>query len=181
MMMAKLDSGSEMHNAGPTPRNEGPSLRNAGSTFQQVKASLAEFVSKETELAKAEVIPAAKQAGIGSGLFAGAGILALHALWMILIAIVLAIAWLLNSLTDLGPWASGTIAFIAVAVFSLLLAFILVKVGQSRFKKVSKPEATIAEAKATITAISDAVSGDHPADRELAAKDVIPGATALEK
>lgn len=179
--MAKPDTGATIHDAGTPPRNEGPSLKNAGSTFQQVKASLAEFVTRETELAKAEVVPAAKQAGIGSGMFAGAGILALHALWMILIAIVLAIAWLLNSTTDLGPWASGTIAFLAVAVFSLLVAFILVKVGQSRFKKVSKPEATIAEAKATLTAISDAVSGDNPADRELAAKNVIPGATAVEK
>lgn len=179
--MAKPDTGATMHDAGTPPRNEGPSLKNAGSTFQQVKAALAEFVTRETELAKAEVVPAAKQAGIGSGMFAGAGILALHALWMILIAIVSAIAWLLNSVTDLGPWASGTFAFLAVAVFSLLVAFILVKVGQSRFKKVSKPEATIAEAKATLTAISDAVSGDSPADRELAAKNVIPGATAVEK
>ena len=39
----------------------------------------------------------------------------------------------------------------------------------------------IAEAKATLTAISDAVSGDHAADRELAAKNVIPGATAVGK
>ncbi len=179
--MAKHDTGATQVNTGAPTRNDGPTLKDAGSTFQQVKASLAEFVSKETELAKAEVVPAAKQAGIGSGLFAGAGILALHALWMILIAIVLAIAWLLNSLTNLGPWASGTIAFIVTAVFSLLVAFILVKMGQSRFKKVSMPEATIAEAKATFTAISDAVSGDNSADRELAARNVIPGATAVTK
>ncbi len=177
--MVKPDTGAtQMHDS---TNNDGPTLKDAGSTFQRIKASLAEFVSKETELAKAEVVPAAKQAGIGSGLFAGAGVLALHALWMILIAIVLAIAWLLNSVTSLGPWASGTFAFIITAIFSLLVAFILVKVGQSRFKKVSKPEATIAEAKATLTAISDAVSGDSAADRELAAKNVIPGATAVEK
>lgn len=178
--MAKPDIGATQFTT-EVPRNDGPSLKDAGSTFKQVKASLAEFISKETELAKAEVVPAAKQAGIGSGLFAGAGILALHALWMILIAIVLAIAWLLNSVTILGPWASGTFAFLITAIFSLLVAFILAKVGQSRFKKVSKPEATIAEAKATLTAISDAVSGDGTADRGLASRNVIPGATAVDK
>ncbi len=129
--MAKPDTGATMRDPGGPERNAGPTLKDTPSTFQQVRASLAEFVSKETELAKAEIVPAAKQAGIGSGLFAGAGILALHALWMILIAIVLAIAWLLNSLTALGPWACGTIAFIITAVFSLLVAFILVKVGQA--------------------------------------------------
>ncbi len=179
--MAKPDTGATQVNAETPTKYDGPTLKDAGSTFQQIKASLAEFISRETELAKAEVVPAAKQAGIGSGLFAGAGILALHALWMILIAVVLAIAWLLNSVTDLGPWASGTFAFIITAVFSLLVAFILVKVGQSRFKKVSKPEATIAEAKATLTAISDAVSGDSAADRALSARHVIPGATAVKK
>ena len=124
---------------------------------------------------------AAKQAGLGSGLFAGAGAFAFHALWMIIIAIALAIAWLLDSLTVIGPWGAGTIAFITTAVFSLLVAFILAKLGQSRFRKVSKPEATIAEAKATLSAISDAVSGHNPLDRELAARDTISGSTAIPR
>lgn len=173
--MANLDTGSTTRDTGRK------TLKDTGSTFQQVRTSLAEFVSKETELAKAELVPSAKQAGVGSGMFAGAGVLALHALWMIIIAISLAIAWLLNSLTVLGPWGSGTIAFIITAVFSLLLAFVLVKLGQSRFKKVSKPDATIAEAKATLTAITDAISGDSVAERELAAQDVISGATVAER
>ncbi len=151
------------------------------ATIRQVRASLTEFVSKETELAKAEIVPAAKQAGIGSGMFAGAGAFAFHALWMIIIAIALAIAWLLDSLTVIGPWGAGTIAFITTAVFSLLVAFILAKLGQSRFRKVSKPEATIAEAKATLSAISDAVSGHNPLDRELAARDTISGSTAIPR
>lgn len=173
--MVKPDTGATMRE--PSRKT----LKDTSSTLQQVRNSLAEFVSKEMELAKAEVVPSAKQAGVGSGLFAGAGVLALHALWMIIIAISLAIAWLLNSVTALGPWGSGTIAFVITAVFSVLVAFVLVKLGQSRFKKVTKPDATIAEAKATLTAISDAISGDSPDHRELAAKDVIPGATVVER
>ncbi|WP_158600424.1 phage holin family protein [Tessaracoccus antarcticus] len=153
-------------------------LKDSGATFQQIRVSLAEFVSKETELAKAEVIPSAKQAGIGSGMIAGAGAFALHALWMIIIAVALAIAWLLNSVTVLGPWGSGTIAFVITAVFSLLVAFILVKLGQSRFKKVTMPEATIAEAKATFTAIGDSIGGRGP-EKELAARNTIEGSTVV--
>lgn len=160
-------------------------MNDTAETLQQVRDSLAEFVSKETELAKAEVIPAAKQAGIGSGLFGGAGAFAFHALWMIIISIALAIAWLINSVTVIGPWGAGTIGFLVTAVFSLLVAFVLVKLGQARFRKVSKPEATIAEAKATLTAISDAVSGRTVEERELAAQntiipqDTITGSTAV--
>lgn len=150
-----------------------------GATIQQVRASLAEFVSKETELAKAEVLPAAKQAAFGSGMFAGAGAFAFHALWMIIISVALGIAWLLNSVTALGPWGSGMIGFLTTAVFSLLIAFVLVKLGQFRFRKVSKPDATIAEAKATFTAISDAVTGHTAADRELSAQDTISGSAEL--
>ena len=159
---------------GATAVNRRATLKDSGATFRQVRASLAEFASKEAELARAEVVPAAKNAGFGSGMFAGAGVFALHALWMIIIAISLAIAWLLNSVTALGPWGSGTIAFVITAVFSLLIAFVLVKLGQSRFKKVAKPEATIAEAKATFTAIGDALSGHGP-EKELAARDTIEG------
>ena len=168
------------NDTGATTKTSRATLKDSGATFQQVRTSLAEFVSKETELAKAELVPTAKQAGIGSGMFAGAGAFALHALWMIIIAIALAIAWLLNSVTVLGPWGSGTIAFVITAVFSLLVAFILVKLGQSRFKKVGAPEATIAEAKATFTAISDAIGGHGP-ERELAARNTIAGSTAVER
>ena len=179
--MDKPYAGATSKDTPTTMNSSGPTLKNTPTTLQQVRASLTEFISKETELAKAEIVPAAKQAGIGSGMFAGAGILALHALWMLLIAIVLAIAWLLNAQTALGPWASGTIAFVITAVLSLLVALILVLIGKSRFKRVGKPEATIAEAKATFTAISDAVTGDTEADRQLAAQDEIRSAIAGER
>ena len=123
--MAKPDTDATMRDTGRK------TLKDTSSTLQQVRSALAEFVSKEVELAKAEIVPSAKQAGVGSGMFAGAGVLALHALWMIIIAISLAIAWLLNAVTVLGPWGSGTVAFIITAVFSLLVAFSLVKLGQS--------------------------------------------------
>ena len=47
-----------------------------------IKDSLSEFVAKTSELAKAELKPSAKAAGIGAGFFAGAAVFALHAIWI---------------------------------------------------------------------------------------------------
>lgn len=124
------------------------------SKLGEIVDALSEFVATESELAAAELKPAAKHAGIGSGMFAGAGTFALHALWMLIIAFALAIGWILDSFTALGPWGAFTLGFVIAAVISLLIAFVLVKIGQAQMKKVKKPEATIAEAKATLQTIA---------------------------
>ncbi len=133
------------------------------STFNRVAANVSDFIAVESELAKAELVPAAKHAGIGTGFFAGAGAFIFHALWMLVIAMALAISWALNSFTPLGPWGSFTIGFLLTVMFSLLIAFILIMLGRRQFKQVKKPEATIAEAKATAAAISAAL-GTTPTD-----------------
>lgn len=121
--------------------------------LNQVIDALSEFASTESELAAAELKPAAKHAGIGSGLFAGAATLLLHALWMLVIAAALAIGWLLASVTSLSPWASITLGFLICAVLSIIIAAVLALIGKSQIGKVRKPEATLAEAKATLQAI----------------------------
>lgn len=130
-----------------------------GDAFQEFRANFAEFVEREKELAKAELVPAAKHAGIGGALFGGAGMFAIHALWMFIIALALTIGWLLDSFTALSTWGSFTIGFFACVVVSLLIAFILFKIGSAQFRRVKAPEGTIAEAGATMSALVDAITG----------------------
>ncbi|GAB3816297.1 hypothetical protein GCM10028820_15310 [Tessaracoccus terricola] len=132
-----------------------------GDAFQEFRANFAEFVEREKELAKAELVPAAKHAGIGSAFFGGAGMFAIHALWMFIIALALTIGWILDSFTALSTWGAFTIGFFACVVVSLLIAFILFKIGSAQFRHVKAPEATIAEAGATMSALVDAVTGKH--------------------
>ena len=128
------------------------------SSFEEFKQEFSLFVDREKELAKEELVPAARSAGIGAGMFTGAGLFALHALWMILLCIALGVGWLLTSFTELSPWGSFTVGFLLTAVFSLLVGFILFKVGQANMKKVKAPEATISEAKATFSSLVDSAS-----------------------
>lgn len=130
-----------------------------GDAFQEFRANFSEFVEREKELAKAELVPAAKHAGIGGAMFGGAGMFAIHALWMFIIALALTIGWILDSFTALSTWGAFTIGFFACVVISLLIAFILFKIGSAQFKRVKAPEGTIAEASATMGALVDAVTG----------------------
>ncbi|MFV0430222.1 MAG: phage holin family protein [Arachnia sp.] len=145
-------------------------------TVGRIKDGLSEFISVESELAKAELGPAAKHAGIGSGLFAGAGVFAFHAIWMLIITMALAIGWLLSSVTGLSAWGSFTLGFLITVITSLLIAFILFRAGQLQFRKVKKPEATIAEAKATLNALSSAIGGEPAASNLPGTITADPGA-----
>lgn len=143
-----------------------------GNAFQEFRDDFSEFVKREKELAKAELAPAAKHAGVGGAMFGGVGVFAFHALWMIIIGLALTIGWILDSFTALSTWGSFTIGFFACALLSLLIAFILFKIGQSQFKKVKAPEATIAEASATVTALLDTVTGKRRDTTEVTVRPV---------
>lgn len=123
-----------------------------------IKDSLSEFVSKTSELAAAEIKPAAKSAGIGSGFFAGAAVFVLHALWMLVILIALAVGLLLNAVTPMGPFPAITLGFLVSVLFSLLVAGVLFTLGRGKFKAVKAPSATISEVKLTLDAVVDAVA-----------------------
>ena len=123
-----------------------------------IKDAVSDFVARETELAAAELKPAAKAAGIGTGYFAGAALFAFHAIWMLVILIALAVGLLLYAVTPLGPWSSFTLGFLASVLFSLLVAGVLFTLGRGKFSQVKKPEATLAEAKATLDAVVDAIA-----------------------
>lgn len=132
-----------------------------------ITASLKEFAARETELAKAELVPSAKNAAIGGGMFGTAGVFALHALWMLLIAGALTVGWAFDTFTALGTWAAFIWGFVTVAVISLAIAAILGLIGRTKFRQVKKPEATIAELQATIQALTGTLKKDEPKARTL--------------
>lgn len=127
----------------------------------EIKDAVADFVSKESELAAAELKPSAKAAGMGAGFFAGAAIFLFHALWMLVILVALAVGLLLHAITPLGPWGSFTLGFLASVLFSLLVAGLLFTFGRGKFSQVKKPDATISEAKATLDAVVDAITSNR--------------------
>jgi hypothetical protein len=107
-----------------------------GRLVADASRDISTLVSKEIELAKSELKVSVKAGGIGVGLFAAAGFLAVLAIIMLSVAIAYFIHW-----DDKGlelHWA-----FLIVFGFYLLLAGLLAFIGVKKVKQVRAPEKAI--------------------------------------
>ena len=109
---------------------DGPSL---GELVATATRDLSTLVRKEIELAKLEVSGEVKKAGLGAGLFGGAGFL----VFLATIFLSIALAFGIGHFIGLG-WG-----FLVVGVLYLLLAGILALVGKKQISKVGPPARTI--------------------------------------
>lgn len=120
-----------------------------GDVLKSISDDVKLLVRDEVELAKAELIPSAKNAGIGAGLFGAAGYFAICAAGLLYFAAAFGLVAL-----GLPEW----LAFLIVGVVLLLLAGVLALVGRARVKQVKAPERTIAEANRTVEEVKTATS-----------------------
>jgi uncharacterized membrane protein YqjE len=103
--------------------------RSLGQLLKQLSEETTRLVHQELELAKAELQQKGRQAGMGAGLFGGAGALGLAALGALTACFILA----LNAI--MPAWLAALI----VAVVYGIIVFILVKQGQARVKRATPP------------------------------------------
>ncbi len=120
--------------AEPVQRSE-PSDRSAQELVKQLADQTTALVRQEVELAKAELSEKGKRAGIGAGMFGGAGALGLYSLGALTAAIILALA------TALDGWLA---ALIVAAVYGAV-AGVLALLGRTKVKQATPaaPERTV--------------------------------------
>ena len=123
--------------------------RRVADLINDIRGDAKLLINDQLELAKSELTPAAKNAGIGGGLFGAAGYFGINAATLIYIAAAFGLAAL-----GLPYWA----AFLIVAGVLLVIAAIIGLIGYSRIKKVKAPERTIANAQALVSELSTAVN-----------------------
>lgn len=133
-----------------------------------IKTALPRIVSDIKELATSEIVPSAKHAGIGGGLFSGAGVFALFALNCLLWSAVFGVANFYRYVAGRDWFTALALAFITCAVLLLILAAVLAAIGYRHLKKVKAPTATIEETRASIAAITSSISaGTRDAKAEV--------------
>jgi len=109
-----------------------------GKLVADASRDISTLISKEIELAKSELKVSVTAGGIGIGLFAAAGFIAVLAIIMFSVAIAYFIHW-----AGLGlQWS-----FLIVFGLYLLLAGLLAVLGIKSVKKVKAPERAIAQGK----------------------------------
>ena len=109
-----------------------------GKLVTDASRDISSLISQEIQLAKSELKVSVKAGGIGVGLFAAAGFVAVLAIIMLSIAFAYFIHW-----AGLGLHWSFLIVFGAY----LLIAALLVFVGVKKVKQVRAPEKAIRQGK----------------------------------
>ncbi|MDR1237683.1 MAG: phage holin family protein [Propionibacteriaceae bacterium] len=142
---------------------------NIAELVENIQADVTTIVRGEIELAKAELIPQAKSAGIGAGLFGGAAYLALTGSILLILGVGFGVALIYQTL-GLGLLAALLLGFASVAVVFFILAVILVLVGKGKFK-FSKPEKTIESVEQSVAAVKSAVTTGND---QIAAAGLLP-------
>ena len=114
--------------------NGGPSQdelreRSIGDLLKQLSQETATLVRKEVELAKAEVSQKGKQAGLGAGMFGGAGVAGLLALGSLTACLIALLA------TAMEVW----IAALIVTVLWSAIAGVLALMGRNKVQEATPP------------------------------------------
>src|SRR5437764_10856774 len=115
------------------PRQQGRSSadgdRSVAELARQLSDQTTALVRKEVELAKAELQVKAKKAGIGAGMFGGAGIFGLYALGALTACAILALA------TAVAGWLAALIVGILWAAIAGALAL----TGKGKVQEATPP------------------------------------------
>ena len=112
-----------------------------GRLVTDASRDISSLISQEIALAKSELKVSVKAGGLGIGLFAAAGFVAVLAIIMLSVAFAYFIHW--N-----GSGLSLHWAFLIVFAFYLLVAGLLVFVGIRKVKQVRGPEKAMRQGKA---------------------------------
>ena len=125
--------------------------------IKNIQDDVRTIVKGELELAKAELLPQAKSAGIGAGLFGGAGYLAIMGATLLFCGLSF---WLsLGFQSWFGIDLLGALAwgFAVMAILMFLLAGVLVLIGKQQLN-LPGPKATTASAQASMDAVKGALT-----------------------
>jgi hypothetical protein len=118
-----------------------------GDIIKNITDEVKTLVRDEMELAKHELIPAARNAGIGAGLFGAAGYFAICALSVLYFAAAFGLV-----AAGLAAW----LAFLIVGGALFVIAGLCGLIGFVLVKRVKPPEHTIAQANKTVEEVKTA-------------------------
>src|SRR5438067_13078972 len=117
-----------MANATDT-HGDGASETSVAELVKQLSEQTSRLARQEVELAKAELTVKGKRAGIGAGMFGGAGIFGFYALGALTATAILALA------TAVTAWLAGLIVTVALGA----IAGLLMLQGKTKIQQATPP------------------------------------------
>ena len=124
--------------------------------IKNIQADVTAIVRGEMELAKAELMPQAKAAGIGAGLFGVAAVVGLTGLTVLLLGLSFWLSLGFQVWFHLELLAALAWGFAVMAVLFFLVAGVIALLGKNQLKFTGAAQ-TAASAEATVAAVKGAV------------------------
>jgi hypothetical protein len=134
--------------------------------IKNIQADVTAIVRGEIELAKAELMPQAKAAGIGAGLFSVAAVVGLTGLTVLLLGFSFWLSFGYQTWFHLDLLPSLAWGFATIAVIFFLVAAAVAIIGKNQFK-FTGTQATTASTEATVAAVKGAVEAGLKDVQEL--------------
>jgi uncharacterized membrane protein YqjE len=118
-----------------------------GDLVKQLSEQTSDLVRKELKLAQVEMQEKGKRAGVGAGLFGGAGLVALYGVGVLIAAVVLGLA------TAIDAWLAALI----VAVVLFAVAGVAALMGRKQVEQATppQPEQAIASTKRDVQVVKE--------------------------
>ncbi len=137
--------GSSNVTSGLGSSTSGPTEPSTGELVNRLTQQTTELVRSEIQLAKVEMTEKAKHAGVGAGLFGGAGIIALYGVGTLLATIILALSLVMDA------W----IAALIVTVVLFIIAGVAALMGKKQVSQATPaaPEKTIDNVKRDVETV----------------------------
>jgi uncharacterized membrane protein YqjE len=134
---------------GATPPGQRSKEPSTGELMRQLSEQTSALVRAELQLAQVEMTEKAKRAGVGAGLFGGAGVVALYGVGALIATIVLVLV-----AVGLAPWLSGLI----VTVVLFAIAGIAALMGKKQVSQATPaaPQRTIDNVKKDVETVKEA-------------------------
>lgn len=126
--------------------------RQVSDFFATLKTDGPSLVKDNIALVKAEIKPAVKHAGIGGGMFGGAGYFAIVGVNMLWLCAAFAFTLMWHAAVS-SVLVALVLGFATDGVVMLVIAGILALVGKGQISKVQPPKESVAEAKKTVATL----------------------------
>ncbi|MDO4412719.1 phage holin family protein [Cutibacterium sp.] len=129
-----------------------------GDTIDNLKTDGQKLVQDSKALVTAEIKPAAKHAGIGAGMFGGAGYFGIVGALLLWLCGAFAFSLMWQHIGDWSILLSLIVGFATMAVAMFILAGIFALVGKGQISRIKAPTGVIDEAKSTLEAVKSAIA-----------------------
>ena len=122
--------------------------------LNSITGDIRTIISDEIALVKAEIKPAVRHVGVGSGMFGAAAYFAISATIILWFVFAAGFAWLYASVTSISAWGAAFWGMFTAMFLVLIIAGVFVMIGMKNFRQIHGPEKSPESVSKSVSALA---------------------------